>query len=329
MKIGPSGKGGRHLLCDDQRCASVPASGTFRQKVPDPFSRRGMLAFLGRPGKMRSKVGLALALLAVLAAVAWHASLRRPTGPDEGTAIQGDVPLSPAAHRAIRVGTFNIHGGKGADDRRDLDRTADCLGGLDLVGLNEVRAQRTWSPRDQAEALAQRLGLDWLFAPAEHRWYGTEHFGNAILGRLPVTAWHRVPLRHRYDQSYRNMLTATVLHPDGEFRVVVTHLVASDGRDRREQLRAVIAAFKAIEGPAILLGDLNSAADDPQMQELLAAPGVEDPLGQRLGPTASSRIDWILTRGFRTIDAGVIDSGASDHPLYWAEVELSKPRKGA
>ena len=32
------GKGDRHLLCDDQRCASVPASGPFRQKVPVPFS---------------------------------------------------------------------------------------------------------------------------------------------------------------------------------------------------------------------------------------------------------------------------------------------------
>ena len=33
------GKGDRHLLCDDQRYASVPASGPFRQKVPVPFSQ--------------------------------------------------------------------------------------------------------------------------------------------------------------------------------------------------------------------------------------------------------------------------------------------------
>ena len=30
-------KGDRHLLCDDQRCASVPAEGPFRQKAPVPF----------------------------------------------------------------------------------------------------------------------------------------------------------------------------------------------------------------------------------------------------------------------------------------------------
>ncbi len=35
---GEKGKGDRHLLCDDQRFASVPASGPFRQKVPVPFS---------------------------------------------------------------------------------------------------------------------------------------------------------------------------------------------------------------------------------------------------------------------------------------------------
>ena len=49
--------------------------------------------------------------------------------------------------------------------------------------------------------------------------------------------------------------------------------------------------------PAVLLGDLNSDADDPQIRRLLALPGVVDPVGQVLGREAPRRIDWIFLRG--------------------------------
>ena len=38
MAASAGGKGNRHLLRDDQRCASVPAFGPFRQEVPVPVS---------------------------------------------------------------------------------------------------------------------------------------------------------------------------------------------------------------------------------------------------------------------------------------------------
>ena len=57
------------------------------------------------------------------------------------------------------------------------------------------------------------------------------------------------------------------------------------------------------------------------MRRLLAAPGVRDPLGEKLGAAAPPRIDWILARGMRPVDAGLREQGASDHPLVWAELE--------
>jgi endonuclease/exonuclease/phosphatase family metal-dependent hydrolase len=103
---------------------------------------------------------------------------------------------------------------------------------------------------------------------------------------------------------------------------LLTHITRRDDRDRREQLRSVIALFLAIDKPAILLGDLNSDDEDPQIRQLLQTPGVSDPVAEVLGGETPPRIDWVLTRGFRSLDAGVYDNGASDHPLVWAEIAL-------
>ena len=47
---------------------------------------------------------------------------------------------SAAAHRPIRVMSYNIAHGQGVDDRLDLDRVAAEIGhsGADIVGLQEV-----------------------------------------------------------------------------------------------------------------------------------------------------------------------------------------------
>jgi endonuclease/exonuclease/phosphatase family metal-dependent hydrolase len=84
----------------------------------------------------------------------------------------------------------------------------------------------------------------------------------------------------------------------------------------------VIARFLALPEPAVLLGDLNSDANDPLIRGLLSTPGVCDAVGPKPGPNRAERIDWIIARGLRPVDAGIRDNGASDHPLVWAELEL-------
>jgi endonuclease/exonuclease/phosphatase family metal-dependent hydrolase len=104
--------------------------------------------------------------------------------------------------------------------------------------------------------------------------------------------------------------------------VLLTHITRGDDRDRQSQLQAVIAMFLALAEPSILVGDLNSDADDPQIRRLLETTGVADPVGETLGQKTPRRIDWIFTRGLRCLDAGIRDDGASDHPLIWAELDL-------
>lgn len=229
----------------------------------------------------------------------------------------------PPVHQTIRVGTFNIRGGKGLDDRRDLDRTAECLGNLDLVGLSEVHGPWLWQDEDQAEVLGHKLGLAWLFAPTEMRWWHYR-FGNGLLTSLPVVRWQRIPLSRQFGESYRNVLWTVLEFAGQRIHVLVTHIDRSDDRDRRAQLDAVAELFLSLEAPVILLGDMNSTAADPPIGRLLAEPEVEDCLGKVLDDHGTGRIDWIFARGLEAVDAAMCHNGASDHPSFWAELKLSK-----
>ena len=188
--------------------------------------------------------------------------------------------------------------------------------------MQEVRGGVWFAQTDQTSQIAECLGAQGLFAPAESRWYGAFASGNALISHLPIKWWYRTPLPRTYDRSHRNLVLASVEHRGQAFRVLLTHIVRRDERERVAQLAAVIPLFLSLQPPALLLGDLNTTADDPHIQRLLATPGVEDPLAHRVQLRTAERVDWILARGFRTVDAGLIDRGASDHPLVWAELEI-------
>lgn len=275
-----------------------------------------------RPPRWR----VAVALLAAVALVVWGGSQRIATGPAAGTAFETqpgriaavDAPRPPGQ---FRLGTFNIHGGKGTDEVRDLGRIADTLRGLDFVGLNEVHGPYHPGGDDQAAVLGRELGLPWLFAPTERRWAYYD-FGNGAISRLPVRSWLRIPLPRGEAKSLRNLLWLEVTVDDRPVRVMVTHLDRSHDATRREQLRTVAAAFLALAEPAVLLGDLNTDDSDPALQTLLAAPGVVDVLDTRPEQDRPGRIDWILVRGLKVLDAGLVANGASDHPHVWAALEL-------
>jgi endonuclease/exonuclease/phosphatase family metal-dependent hydrolase len=310
--------------------------------------------------KIRKRYFCPIAALLIAGGI-WHASLHRPTGPAEGVEIQGldfidhhsnansvdknsqplvDIEVKNGRQSSrFRIGTFNIHSCKGLDGRRDVDRVAMCLKGLDFVGLNEVQGSRFSEKQDQAALLGQRLGMAWLFTPSIRQWYCLES-GNALLTGVPVIAWRRIPLIRRVDYSYRNAVKVDLLmgngtvpfdakihrvpekHLEGRvIHVLLTHVNRRYDTERQSQLSEVIAMFLALPEPAVLLGDLNSTAKDPQIRQLISSPGVIDAVAQILGPKVTDRIDWIFVRGLQCHDAGIVENDASDHPLVWAELE--------
>ena len=145
---------------------------------------------------------IALVIVALLSAVAYHGSQRHAAEPRAGVGLEwAEVQpsvSSPAEPRTLRLATFNIHRGRGRDGVTDLDRTATTFAvgegvGFDVVGLNEVAGTLPWRRVDQAELLGRACACGWLFVPTEQRWWHP-HFGNGLLSRLPVDAWRSVPL---------------------------------------------------------------------------------------------------------------------------------------
>ena len=190
---------------------------------------------------------------------------------------------------------------------------------LDFVALNEVHGPRPWERDDQAALLGRRLGVPWLFAPATRDWHCVD-FGNGLLSAMPLESWRRFPLEADNGRGFRNAVLAELQFRERRIHILLTHIVRSDQRTRRAELHEIIDRYLALPPPAVLLGDLNSEAGEPELRRLMAAPDVVDAVGQKLGPAAPPRIDWIFVRGLRVLDAGLRDNGASDHPLAWAEV---------
>jgi endonuclease/exonuclease/phosphatase family metal-dependent hydrolase len=261
--------------------------------------------------------GSALVVLAAGGLAWWWWSLRTPAGPAAGVGLSGP-PATPATGRTIRVAAFNIHAGKGRDGRQDLARTAEQLKALDLICLNEVAGPGPWGGEDQASVLGRRLKMPHLFAASERRW-GDESWGNALLCALPVGHWVRIPLPATRRRGFRNAVLAEVRVGSERLNVLLTHV--DRDRDREAQLRDVIALYLALAPPAVLMGDLNSRASDPQLKSLLARPDVTDAAAGARGDRRSRR-DWIIVRGLRVVSAGVRATDASDHPVVRAELEL-------
>ncbi|MBI5758805.1 MAG: endonuclease/exonuclease/phosphatase family protein [Planctomycetales bacterium] len=220
----------------------------------------------------------------------------------------------------LRVATFNIHGGRGADGVRDLRRIADLLKGFDLVGLNEVHGARIGSDDNQSARLGKNLDQLWLFAPTERRWW-RDDFGNAVLTKLTVNHWYRFPLPTTQGSGFRNVVWLTIPWRGRTVTVLVTHLDRT--RDRETQLRTVLNLFQSLAPPAILLGDFNTTPTDPMLRRFLTESDAIDAVGSpNIGSGTNDRIDWILARGLSRVDSDCVPTTASDHPLVWTELRL-------
>jgi len=271
------------------------------------------------PARSRRSLRRWAILVAMVGGTIYYGSLRKPMGPDAGAWFHAPAATSQAHRETLRVGTFNIHGAKGTDGVQSLERIARTLRGLDFAGLNEVYGALPGYRNDQAADLGASLGMAWLHAPTEERWW-CDQFGNAALSNLPIASWQRIPLARVHGKSYRNAVLVRAEHQGRPINIVVTHIDRSDDRERAEQLRTVGELFLALETPAILLGDMNTDASEPALRKLLETPDVRDPLREKLGDAAPRRIDWVLVRGLETVDAGHVQTGASDHPHVWAEL---------
>jgi endonuclease/exonuclease/phosphatase family metal-dependent hydrolase len=143
----------------------------------------------------------------------------------------------------MKLITWNIQWGRGADGRVDLERIvahAQRLGDFDVLCVQEVSAGYPELPgcdgSDQFRALADLLpdctaiaGVATDAPPPEGgRWDGRRAFGNMILTRLPVLQVFRHLLPWPADPGVMSMqrvaVEANLQMPFGPLRVTTTHL---------------------------------------------------------------------------------------------------------
>lgn len=263
-----------------------------------------------------------LLIVGCLGFVIWSGSQREAADATKPLRLVDPQQTSVLDRPSFRIGTFNIHSGKGQDGLTDLDRVAKWLTNFDFVALNEVRGATDYR-QTQAAVLGKKLNMAALFAATERRWWHG-HVGNGLLTKAQLTSWQVIPLVSTDNHKFRNAILTSIRHEDATVRILLTHL--DTRRDRAAQLQAVIQLFLALDEPAILMGDLNTTAADPLLHSLLRTPGVTDALQAGISKSLpESRIDWIITRGLRCLDAGYENTDASDHPVVWTQLQFDSP----
>jgi endonuclease/exonuclease/phosphatase family metal-dependent hydrolase len=213
----------------------------------------------------------------------------------------------------VRVATFNVQHGRGADGVVDVDRLADACAGLraDVLGLQEVdRGVPRSGRRDLAADVARRTGTAVAFASAKPLDGGS--YGNALLVRGRIGEVRAVRLPGRWRGEPRGALLARATVGRLTVTVAVTHL-GTDQRESARQLDAVVRSLSGLPRPWVLLGDLNRHAG--QVRDRLVAGGLDVVGGPPTYPAHApvARIDHVAVAGLRPERVQVVATPVSDH----------------
>ncbi len=160
----------------------------------------------------------------------------------------------------LRLVTYNIHKGVGADRRLRLDRIASIVRHYDpqIVCLQEV----TWAPaargrRTQPQALAAAIGLPHAVVAINCRRMRCV-YGNMTLSKFPIETHENLDLTVPFKKA-RGALYTLVRLPHAPLHVFNAHLGLA-GFERRMQMRELVADAPRL-APArealVCVGDMN------------------------------------------------------------------------
>ena len=227
--------------------------------------------------------------------------------------------LTPEPHGdTIVVATFNIAFALRVDSAARVLESDPVLRRADVILLQEMDARGT-------QALADWMGMHYVYYPATLHFRHRRDFGNAILSRWPIVEDARITLPHEafVVRTLRTATAATIRAPRGLLRVYSTHLgtvVNITKAQRRAQLEAILDDARTHDR-VIIGGDMNHPdAGEVAVDRGFAWPTRDGP------PTASiARLDHILVKGMRVPDraaAGTVmnNRAASDHLPVWTRV---------
>lgn len=218
-----------------------------------------------------------------------------------------------------RVATSNIRHGLGPDGRVDLTRTAREIASLeaDVVGLQEVdvRFGDRSDHEDQAGRLGELLGRRAVFGavldlPPASAGAARRRYGPALLTEHEVLEeqMHLLPAHPGVaaPAEPRGVLRVRLRRADGsELEVLVTHLDNVDRAHRTAQVQGIVDLARDLEGPAVLLGDMNAEPGAPELAALPAT-GWQDAAGRREDPARTALVTGARADLLRSLPGRVL-----------------------
>src|SRR5690606_26409408 len=141
----------------------------------------------------------------------------------------------------------------------------------DLVALQEVDVNTGRSgPGNQAEIIAERLGMNYFFGKAID--YDGGEYGVAVLSKFPLTEGkiNRLPTQAGTNGEPRILVTAKITTPEGNtIRFGSTHLDAQrEDTNRLLQIQEVVKIGENEQLPFIIAGDFNAVPDSEVIRVL-------------------------------------------------------------
>jgi endonuclease/exonuclease/phosphatase family metal-dependent hydrolase len=232
----------------------------------------------------------------------------------------------------VRVMTYNLHLFFGEDGKYNLTGLRELIeaDGADIVAVCESDALKPMvGQADGLRWLGQQLGYHVVFG-AESR---ARSEGVGLLSRWPVEAVEVIELP--IEQSVTRLaVVARVQTPAGSLPVISTHLsVGSESESadaRAEQVATIVDRGTNFE-QAVVMGDFNTAPDEPEYEPLaeaftdawLAAEQTRGTAETWSASDPQKRIDYIFLRGEWTVHEAATKGTAqeSDHKAVVAEIE--------
>lgn len=247
----------------------------------------------------------------------------------------------------MRLVSWNIRGGLGADGRRDLERVAALLETMrcDVAALQEVgdphKTADQHETADHASWLGRRLG--WYVAYGPNLVLRGRPYGNAIVSRHPIAHAHNYDLSVA-NREPRGCLRADLDLPGGRsLHLFDLHLGLSGGERRRQAamlLSADLLRDTALTAPMVVCGDFNLWSPLPGPILRLLRTSLRDAAVEARSRRATwpSRLPLLrLDRayyddGVTVLGCGVVNDprtrAASDHLPLWVELEAAAPAAG-
>ncbi len=229
----------------------------------------------------------------------------------------------------LKVASYNIHKAVGTDRRRNPGRIVDVLNEIDADVMALQEADRRFGAR--AAAIPEKLlemHSDYRAIPLDVQSDSMGWHGNTILVRKSAEVLEH-DIMHIPCLEPRGAIMARFAIDGKQLAVFGMHLDLS-GLWRRRQASAIIkmAQQKELDGPVVLMGDLNEwSAAGGCLKDFSRAFQMVD-CGKSFhsrGPIAT--LDRIMhSNTIQAIASGVHDSPtsrkASDHLPIWAEIAI-------